>query len=96
MISTSLYMGDTCHKDEKGQGHVRPFCSGKRFFTLAVNTSHPPQTIFTLLDLTPSLELSKPSISATSNVAGEEDLCCLGLIAVILAPAVEIFPPPPP
>src|SRR5215216_5722172 len=32
MISTSQYVGDTCHKDEKGQGHVRPFSSDEQFF----------------------------------------------------------------
>ena len=91
MISTSLYVGDTCRKDEKGQGHVRPFSSGERFFTSAINTPHPPQTIFTPLDLTPSLELSKPSAAATSIIASEEELRCLDLIAVVLAPAAEIF-----
>ena len=42
-----------------------------RFFTAAIYTPHPPQTVFTPLELTLSLELSKPSIAATSIVAGE-------------------------
>ena len=29
--STSHYVGDTCHANEKGQGHVRPNSSGERF-----------------------------------------------------------------
>ena len=40
-ISTSQYVGDTCHANEKGQGHVCPFSSGKQFFTVAINTSSP-------------------------------------------------------
>ena len=37
-IATSQYVGDTCHANEKGQGHVRPISSGERFFTSAINT----------------------------------------------------------
>ena len=37
-ISTSQYVGDTCHADENGQGHVRPISSGGQFFTVAINT----------------------------------------------------------
>jgi len=37
-ISTSHYVGDTCHANEKGQGHVRPISSGEQFFTVAINT----------------------------------------------------------
>ena len=88
-------MGDTCRTNEKGQGHIRPFSSGERFFTSTINTPHPPQTVFTPLDLTPSLELSKPSAAATSIVAGEEELHYLDLVAVVLAPAVDFFTPPP-
>ena len=95
-ISTCLYVGDTCHKDEKGQGHVRPFSSGERFFTSAINTPQPPQTVFTPLDLTPSLELSKPSAAATSIVAGEEELHCFDLVAAVLTPAADFFTRPPP
>ena len=95
-ISTSPYVGDTCHKDEKGQRHVRPFSSDEQFFTVAINTPHPPHTIFTPLVLTPSIELSKPSATGTSIVAGEEELHYLDLVAVVLAPAADFFTPPPP
>ena len=78
------------------RGHVRPNSSGERFFTSAINTPQPPQTVFTPLDLTPSLELSKPSAAATSIVAGEEELRCLDLVAVVLAPVADFFTPPPP
>ena len=37
-ISTSHYVGDTCHANEKGQGYVRPISLGKQFFTVAINT----------------------------------------------------------
>ena len=37
-ISTSQYVGDTCHANEKGQGHVRLISSGKQSFTVAINT----------------------------------------------------------
>ena len=40
--------------------------------------------------------ISSPSATATSIVAGEEELHCLDLVASVLAPAAEIFPPPPP
>ena len=65
-------------------------------FTTAINTPHPPQTVFTPLDLTPSLELSKPRAAATSIVAGEEELHCLDLVTVVLAPAADFFILPPP
>ena len=89
-------MGDTCHKDEKGQGHVHPFSSGEQFFTVAINTSSLPQSVFIPLDLTPSPELSKPSAAATSIIAGEEELRCLDLVAVVLALSADFFTPPPP
>ena len=53
-ISTSQYVGDTCHADEKGQGHVRPISSGEQFFTMAINTPLPFLTSFTPLDLSPA------------------------------------------
>ena len=37
-ISTSQYVGDTCHANEKGQGHIHPISSGEQFFTVAINT----------------------------------------------------------
>ena len=86
-------MGDTCHANEKGQGHVRPISSDERFFTSAINTPSPPHFAFTPLDLTPSLELSNPRAAATSIVAGEEELHCLDLIAVVLAPVADFFTP---
>ena len=88
-------MGDTCHANEKGQGHVRPISSDERFFTSAINTPSPPNFVFTPLDLTPSLELSNPSSAATSIIVGEEELHYLDLVAVVLAPAVDVFTPPP-
>ena len=63
---------------------------------MAIYTPSLPQSVFTPLDLTPSLELSKPSATATSIVAGEEELRCLDLVAVVLAPAADFFTPPPP
>ena len=57
---------------------------------------HPPQTSFTPLDLTPSLELSRPSATTTFIVAGVEELHCLDLVAVVLAPVADFFTPPPP
>jgi len=95
-IATSQYVGDTCHANEKGQGHVRPISPGEQFFTSAINTPSLPHFVFTPLDLTPSLELSNPSTAATSIVAGEEELHCLDLAAVVLAPAADFFTPPPP
>ena len=89
-------MGDTCHANEKGQGHVHPIPSDEWFFTAAINTPPLPHFVFTPLDLTPSLELSKPSTTATSIIADEEELRCLNLVAVILAPAADFFSPPPP
>ena len=90
-------MGDTCHTDEKGQGHVRPFSSGEQFFTVAIYTPSLPQSVFTLLDLTLSLEISKPSTAATCIVAVEEELHCLDLVVVVvLASAADFFTPSPP
>ena len=89
-------MGDTCQANEKGQGHVRPISSGEQFFTVAINTPPLPHFSFTPLDLTPSLELSKPSAAATSIVAGEEELHCLDLVAVVLSLAADFFTLPPP
>ena len=40
-IATSQYMGDTCHANEMGQGHVRPKSSGEQFFTATINTPSP-------------------------------------------------------
>ena len=89
-------MGDTCHANEKGQGHVRPISSGKPFFTSAINTPPLPHFVFTPLDLTPSLELSNPSATANNIVASEEELHCLDLVPVVLVPAVYFFTPLPP
>ena len=93
-IATSQYVGDTCHANEKGQGHVGPISSGEQFFTTAINTPSLPHFVFTPLDLAPSLELSKPSAATTSIVTGEEELHCLDLVAVV--PAADFFTPPPP
>ena len=94
-IATSQYVGDTCHANEKGQGHVRPISSGEQFFTSAINNPSLLHFVFTPLDLTPSLELSNPGAAATSIVAGEEELHYLDLATVILAPAADFFTPPP-
>ena len=96
MIATSQYVGDTCHTNEKGQGHVRPISSGEQFFTSAIRPPPLSHFVFTLLDLTPSLELSNPSAAATSIIAGEEELHCLDLVAAVLTPAAGFFTPPPP
>ena len=53
-ISTILYVGDTCRYDEKVQGNVRPFSSGKRFFTSAIYTPPLPHFTFIPLDLSPA------------------------------------------
>ena len=67
-ISTSQYVGDTCHADEKGQGHVRPKSSGKQFFTATINTPLPFLTSFTPLDLSLSRSsFSNPSAAATPS-----------------------------
>ena len=89
-------MGDTCRTDEKCQGHVRPFSLDDQFFTVAINTPSLPHFTFTPLDLTPLLELSNPSAAATSIIAGEEELHCLDLVAVVLTPVADFFTPPPP
>ena len=73
------------------QGHIRPFSSGERFFTTAINTPHPPQTAFTPLDLTSLARALKPSVAATSIVTGEEELHCLDLVAVVLTPNADFF-----
>lgn len=44
----------------------------------------------------PRSSFPKHSATATSIVASEEELHYLDLVAVVLAPAVKIFPPPPP
>ena len=59
-ISTSQYVGDTCHANEKGQGHVRPKSSGEQFFTASINTPLSILTSFTPLDLSLPLKLLKP------------------------------------
>ena len=53
-ITTSQYVGDTCHANEKGQGHVRPISSGEPFFTVAIIPPLPFLTSFTSLDLSPA------------------------------------------
>ena len=53
-ISTSQNVGDTCHANEKGQGHVHPNSSGKQFFTSSINTPSLPHFTFTPLDITPA------------------------------------------
>ena len=53
-ISTSQYVGDTCHANEKGQGHICPISSGGRFFTSTINTPSLPHFVFTPLDLSPA------------------------------------------
>ena len=96
-ISTTQYVGDTCHEKEKGQGHVRPKSSGKQFFTATINTpSSLPHFLYSARPLSLSLELLKPKCRRYSIVAGEEELHCLDLVTVVLAPTMEIFTPPLP
>jgi hypothetical protein len=56
-----------------------------------------PSSDFTSRSISlPSLELSDLAPPLHSIVAGEEELHCLDLVAVVLTPAAEIFTPPPP
>ena len=80
----------------EGSGARSSIFLGRVVFTSVINTPHPPQTAFTPLDLTPLTRALWPSAAATSIVAGEEELHCLDLVTAVLAPAVEIFTPPPP
>ena len=96
MIYTTQYVGDTCRVKEKGQGHVRPKIFGRTVFTVSINTPLPFLTSFTPLDLSLPLELLKPWRHRYSIVAGEEELRCLDLVAIVLVPTAEIFTPPPP
>ena len=65
-ISTTQYVGDTCHVKEKGQGHVRPKSSGEQFFTVAINTpSALPHFFYSARPLSSS-SFSNPSAAATS------------------------------
>ena len=66
-IATSQYMGDTCHADEKGQGHVRPISLGEPFFTVAINSPSPlPHLVYSARPLSSS-SFSNPSAAATSS-----------------------------
>ena len=66
-ISTSHYVGDTCHANEKGQGHVRPISSDERFFTVAINTPSPlPHFLYSARPLS-NTSFSNPSAAATSS-----------------------------
>ena len=66
-ISTSQYVGGTCHANEKGQGHVRPISSGEQFFTVAINTPSPlPHFLYSARPLSSS-SFSNPSATATSS-----------------------------
>ena len=60
MIATSHYVGDTCHANEKGQGHVHPISLGEQFFTMAINTPLPFLTSLLLRSTSLQLELLKP------------------------------------
>ena len=66
-ISTSHYVGDTCHANEKGQGHVRPISSGEQFFTSAINTPLPSSLCFYSARPLFSSIFSNPSAAATSS-----------------------------
>ena len=66
-ISTSQYVGDTCHANEKGHGHVRPISSGEPFFTVAINTPSPlPHFLYSARPFSRS-SFSNPSVAATSS-----------------------------
>ena len=96
-ISTSQYVGDTCQAKEKGQGQVRPKSSGEQFFTATINTPSPFLTSFTPLDRSLSLARAPQTLAPPLlHVAGEEELHCLDLVAVVLAPVADFFTPPPP
>ena len=64
-ISTFQYVGDTCHADEKGQGHVRPKSSGEQFLTATINTPSPlPHFLYFARPL--SLSLARASQTLAS------------------------------
>ena len=89
-------MGDTCREKEKGQGHVHPKSSGELFFTVSINTPLPFLTSFTPLDHISPARAPQTLAPPLLHLAGEEELRCLDLVAVVLTPAAEIFTPPPP
>ena len=67
-ISTSQYVGDTCHANEKGQGHVRPISWGEPFFTVAINTPSPlPHFFYSARSLLSHSSSSNPSAAATPS-----------------------------
>ena len=66
-ISTSHYVGDTCHANEKGQGHVRPISSGEQFFTVAINTPPSLPHFFYSARSLSSSSFSNPSAASTSS-----------------------------
>ena len=68
-ISTSQYVGDTCHANEKGQGHVRPKSSGEHFFTATINTPSPlPHFLYSARPLSLSRwSFSNPGATATPS-----------------------------
>ena len=66
-ISTTQYVGDTCHANEKGQGHVRPTSSGEQFFTSAINTPSPYSLRFYSARPLSRSSFPKPSAAATSS-----------------------------
>ena len=66
-ISTSQYVGDTCHANVKGQGHVRPISSGEQFFTVAINTPSPLPHFFYSARPLSSSSFSNPSTATTSS-----------------------------
>ena len=80
----------------EGSGARSSIFLGRAVFHLGYKYPSPPHFIFIPLDLTPSLELSKPSAAATSIVTGEEELHCLNLVTVVLVPAADFLTLPPP
>ena len=90
-------MGDTCRANEKGQGHVLPNSSGEQLFISAINTPYPSSFHFYSARTHSLARTSQnPSAAANSIIVSEEELHCLDLVAVVLTPAAEIFPPLPP
>ena len=66
-IATSQYVGDTCHVNEKGQGHVRPKSSGAQFFTATINTPASSSLHFYFTRPHSCSSFPNPSAAATSS-----------------------------
>ena len=67
MIATSQYVGDTCHVNETGQGHVRPKSSGVQFFTATINTPASSSLHFYFARPLSHSIFPNPSTAATSS-----------------------------